>query len=45
MHKTGMDYQTFEKVVSIVVGSGLVEKRRNLLVWVGPAIAPAGVRS
>jgi DNA-binding IclR family transcriptional regulator len=39
MHKTGMDYQTFQKVVSILTGSGLVVKRGDLLVWIGPRLS------
>lgn len=33
-----VDIQGFEKIVSIITGSGLVEKRGDLLRWVGPAI-------
>lgn len=33
-----VDLQGFEKIVSIVTGSGLVEKRGDLLRWVGPDI-------
>lgn len=34
----GCDLATFEKIVVIVTGSGLVEKRGHLLRWVGPEI-------
>jgi hypothetical protein len=33
-----VDIQGFEKIVSIVTGSGLVEKRGDLLRWVGPEV-------
>lgn len=33
-----VDIAGFEKIVGIVVGSGLVEKRGNLLRWIGPEI-------
>lgn len=34
-----MDLQTFEKIVAVIVNTGLVEKRGNLLRWIGPQIA------
>jgi hypothetical protein len=33
-----VDIHGFEKLVSIVTGSGLVEKRGDLLCWVGPEL-------
>lgn len=33
-----LDYQAFEKVVAIITGSGLVEKRGDVLRWVGPEL-------
>lgn len=33
-----VDLQGFERIVSIVTGSGLVEKRGDLLRWVGPEV-------
>lgn len=32
------DIVAFEKLVSVIVGSGLVEKRGDLLRWVGPEV-------
>jgi hypothetical protein len=34
-----VDIQGFDKIVSIVTNAGLVEKRGDLLRWVGPSIA------
>jgi hypothetical protein len=34
----GCDIEAFEKLIAIVTGSGLVEKRGNLLRWVGPEV-------
>jgi hypothetical protein len=34
----GTSMGAFEKIVGLVVGSGLVEKRNHLLRWIGPAI-------
>jgi hypothetical protein len=33
-----VDMQGFDKIVSIVTGSSLVEKRGDLLRWVGPEV-------
>jgi len=33
-----MDLAGFDKLVAILVGSGLVEKRGDLLRWIGPEI-------
>ena len=33
-----VDFAGFEKIVRIVVGTGLVEKQGNLLRWVGPEV-------
>lgn len=33
-----VDIQGFDKIVSIITGSGLVEKRGDLLRWVGPEV-------
>jgi hypothetical protein len=33
-----VDLAGFEKIVSIVTGAGLVEKRGDLLRWIGPAV-------
>ncbi len=34
----GVSMQDFDKLVGIITGAGLVEKRGDLLVWVGPAV-------
>lgn len=36
-----VDMQGFDKIVSIVTGSGLVEKHGDLLRWVGPELKGA----
>lgn len=34
----GCDLATFEKMVRIIVNTGLVEKRGKLLRWIGPEV-------
>ena len=38
-----MDMAAFERLVKILTGSGLVEKRAHLLRWVGPTLEAAHV--
>lgn len=33
-----VDMQAFDKIVRIIVGSGLVERRGDLLRWIGPEV-------
>lgn len=36
-----MSLEAFEKMTRLIVGSGLVEKRGDLLVWIGPVLERA----
>lgn len=33
-----MDLQAYERMISLIVGSGLVQKRGDILRWVGPEV-------
>lgn len=33
-----VDIQTYERIIGVIVGSGLVQKKGDLLRWVGPEI-------
>jgi DNA-binding IclR family transcriptional regulator len=39
MHQTGMDMQSFEAILRILRNADLVERRGDLLVWVGPRLS------
>lgn len=37
----GYDMEAFQKIVTMIVNTGLVEKRGDLLRWIGPEIKAA----